>query len=150
MHNKGFDQRAGSPTPGLRTKERLTASLQDLAILIVEDDALVALDLSDFLEGIGASVVGPAPTLEKALEIAQTPQISCAILDIHLAGKTVFPVAELLQSRGIPFVFHTGHGEEKVLKQDWPGCEVLLKPAGYEQLVSLLLKMAFKNEFRLY
>ncbi|RWX81852.1 response regulator [Neorhizobium lilium] len=79
-------------------------------ILVVEDDYLIAQQLVDWLEENGAQVVGPAPNVVRALALAQgNSQLDAAILDINLNGEMVFPVADLLLSRSVPFVFATGY-----------------------------------------
>src|SRR4051812_9976749 len=86
--------------------------MKGLRILVVEDEFLVALDLEAMLLEIGCVPVGPAPRLDEALGIARDGAIDGAILDMNLDGKPVYPVAEALIARAIPFVFATGYGEE--------------------------------------
>lgn len=86
------------------------ASLKGARVLIVEDAVLLALELETGLSDAGATVVGPAYELEEALALLDQP-IDAAVLDANLNGRSVTPVAELLQQRGIPFVFATGYGE---------------------------------------
>lgn len=71
---------------------------------------LVALLIEDFILQIGCEIAGMAMRLEPALDLARTIDIDVAILDINLAGKPSFPVAEMLRERGIPFVFASGYG----------------------------------------
>ena len=79
-------------------------------MLVVEDDYLVARDLCDELADQGAEVVGPAGSVEEALAlVAGEPRIDAAVLDINLRNEKVYPVAEALRARGIPFVFTTGY-----------------------------------------
>ncbi len=79
-------------------------------ILIVEDEMLVAMLIEDVILDLGHEVVGPAMRLETALEAVETEKLDFAILDINLAGKQSFPVADLLADRGIPFIFASGYG----------------------------------------
>lgn len=79
-------------------------------VLIVEDEMLVALLVEDFVLQLGCEIAGMAMRLEPALELARTVDADVAILDINLAGKPSFPVAETLKKRGIPFVFASGYG----------------------------------------
>jgi CheY-like chemotaxis protein len=81
-------------------------------ILLVEDDALLALDTQDVLTDAGYDVVGPAATLARALVFAETAPLSGAVLDVNLNGLNVWPVAEALHKRGIPFVLLTGFGAD--------------------------------------
>ena len=65
-------------------------------ILIVEDEVLVSILIEDALADLGIEVAGVAGTLEEALSHAETGDFDCAILDLHIKGKEVFPVAEAL------------------------------------------------------
>jgi two-component SAPR family response regulator len=69
----------------------------------------VALDIESMLEAIGCKVVASVPRLIKALHLAGSLDIDLAVLDIHLAGELVYPLALRLAERGIPFVFSTGY-----------------------------------------
>ena len=79
-------------------------------ILVVEDEYLQAENLREELEELGVEVVGPVPSVSAALAllVAGTP-VDAAILDVGLGSEMVFPVAEALQARAIPFVFATGY-----------------------------------------
>jgi DNA-binding response OmpR family regulator len=77
-------------------------------ILLVEDEALIALDVQDGLEDAGYVVAGPAARLDRAVALASSEAIDAAVLDVNLAGVQVWPVAEILRQRGIPFLLVTG------------------------------------------
>jgi CheY-like chemotaxis protein len=80
------------------------------------------------LEQEGAIVIGPAPSVEKALRlIAGEPRLDAAILDVNLGDEKSFPVAQALQLRLIPFVFATGYNAEGV-PSEWRHVTVLEKP----------------------
>jgi CheY-like chemotaxis protein len=81
-------------------------------ILLVEDELLVSMALESTLQDSGATVIGPLARVKQALEAARREQIDAAVLDINLAGEKVFPVADLLAERGIPFVFYTGYSQD--------------------------------------
>jgi PAS domain S-box-containing protein len=83
-------------------------------IMVVEDEALVALSLHDFLSELGYSVVGPVGRVTEALRILNQRPVDAAILDVNLAGEFVYPLAELLRARNIPFVFATGYSSESI------------------------------------
>jgi CheY-like chemotaxis protein len=98
-------------------------------ILIVEDDALLALDLKDHLEREGFSVMGPAASVSKALALLTHAACDAAILDVHLGrGQTSEPVAQELRSRGTPFVTVTAYSHEH-RPEAYSGFPVLSKPA---------------------
>jgi len=79
-------------------------------ILVVEDDFLVATLLVEILESVGWQVVGPVAHLATALDAAASEGFDAAVLDVDLGGQTVYPVAEMLDARKVPFVFVTAHG----------------------------------------
>jgi CheY-like chemotaxis protein len=80
-------------------------------ILVVEDEMLIAMVIEDAVHDSGGQVVGPAATLEKALKLVEEEGFDAAILDVTIRGGKVYPVAELLLKRGIPFVFASGYGD---------------------------------------
>lgn len=84
-------------------------SLAGSTVLIVEDDFLIADDLARDFAGQGAAVIGPFATLESALERLDDHRPDMAVLDINLRGDAVFPLADALFARNIPFVFATGY-----------------------------------------
>ncbi|WP_188515174.1 response regulator [Blastomonas aquatica] len=91
------------------------ASLQGCRVLLVEDDFLIADDFARRLTGAGAEVVGPAATLDAALEMYESAgDLDFVILDINLRGTAVFPLALRLQQDKIPFLFCSGYGDEPV------------------------------------
>jgi CheY-like chemotaxis protein len=98
------------PATTVGTGSAHTVSLAGRRILVVEDEALVAIALEDMLLELGCSVIGPALRLEPALELARTEQLDGAVLDINLGDDRSFPVAEILSGRAVPFLFATGYG----------------------------------------
>lgn len=85
-------------------------TLEGCRILIVEDEYMLADELAMELQDAGAHVLGPAGTVDKALAIiAAAPAIDVAVLDVNLGGASVFPAADLLAERAIPFLFTTGY-----------------------------------------
>ena len=83
--------------------------LAGLRVLLVEDEPIVALALMGALRSFGCEVVGPAYDLTQAELLSQGP-LDGAILDVNLGDKKVFPVADILAEREIPFCFVTGYG----------------------------------------
>lgn len=112
--------------------------LDDCSILVAEDEGLIALDLQMSLEDEGARVVGPYATVESCLDAVEKQSFDFAILDVNLRGKNVFPVAEKLMRRGIPFVFHTGHGDRIELSRKFPEATVYRKPTDIRNLIENL------------
>lgn len=119
------------------------SSLNGRSVLIVEDEVLIALDIEAALEDRGAIVHGPITRLSDGLPIAEDPEqeFDCAVLDVNLRGEEVFPIAERLRARGVPFLFHTGHGDSETLQRRFAGAPVCNKPFQTERLVSELEKL---------
>lgn len=86
-------------------------SLDGKRVLILEDEALIALTLTDAVRDAGCEVVGPVGTIEAALELIRQNPPDIAVLDVNLAGKGSAPVAEALRSLGVPWVYCTGYAE---------------------------------------
>ena len=85
-------------------------TLRDCRILVAEDEYMLADELCAELVDVGAVVLGPAGTLEDALDlISANSHIDGAILDVNLQGKMIFPAADLLGERKVPVVFTTGY-----------------------------------------
>lgn len=97
-------------------------------VLVVEDEMLIALDITDELTNAGCSVIGPALRLEAASALVQTEEIDAAILDISLMGFYVWTVARALASRNIPFIFLTGFGADLELPPAFAAVRRLEKP----------------------
>lgn len=93
----------------------MTRFAPNTVILVVEDEPLIGLDLTMTLEEAGASVIGPIATVAAALSVVETSRPSAAILDVRLGREEVGPVAAALAAKGVPFVFHTGHGSSTEL-----------------------------------
>ena len=89
-----------------------TSSLNGLRLLIVEDEMMVAMMIEDLLTDLGCVVVDVSGTLSRGLELAADARLSLdgAILDVNLGGEKVYPIADVLAARGIPFIFATGYG----------------------------------------
>jgi ActR/RegA family two-component response regulator len=83
--------------------------LQGRRLLIVEDDYVIASDLARALEDRGVEVVGPAGSVEDAMELIDTAELDGAVLDISLGEEKSYPIADELAMRGVPFVFASGY-----------------------------------------
>lgn len=104
-------------------------------ILVVEDEPLVAMDVEASLAAAGCEVLGPAPTVARALELVAAESFDAAVLDANLGGVRVDAVADALAARGVPFVFATGYGRE-ALPAGHGGAPVLNKPFPPARLVA--------------
>ncbi len=106
----------------------MTQPLTGRRVLVVEDESLVAMLLETILEDMGCTPVGPASNIDDGAAMARdTTDLDAALLDVNVAGRQVFPVAEALKARGVPFVFSTGYGEGG-LPDEWRGNPTIQKP----------------------
>jgi DNA-binding response OmpR family regulator len=106
-------------------------------VLVVEDEYLIRMLLEDMLADLGYAVAAAVGTITEASALAANGDFSAAILDVNLDGQEIFPVADILKERGLPFVFVTGYGERSLPApyRDWPA---LQKPFQAEQLEAAL------------
>lgn len=86
-------------------------SLQGKRILVVEDEAIVALMVEDILGDCGATVVGSARTIEEGMAMATREDLDAAVLDVNVRGLRIDPIVEVLTARGIPFLLATGYSK---------------------------------------
>jgi CheY-like chemotaxis protein len=111
------------------------AELSGLKVLVVEDEPLIAMSLADLLRGFGCLVVGPALNLNQSMRLIQAEVVDGAILDINLGGENVFPLADALAARCIPFVYVTGYSN--LLRERDKGRPVLQKPYKSQDLIKI-------------
>ncbi|KQV55614.1 MULTISPECIES: response regulator [unclassified Caulobacter] len=97
-------------------------------VMIVEDEALVAMMVEDMLGDLGCEVAGSFGAVDDALAWLDSgqPAPDGAVLDVNIGGEMVFPVAEALREQGVPFVFATGYGD--LPRRGFENVEVLAKP----------------------
>lgn len=129
----GLDASGAKVTP-----KEVTAALEK-RILIVEDEALIALQIEMDIEDNGHHVAGTCMSLRECLKFIENEEIDGAILDVDLRGLDVFPAAEKLREKHIPFVFHTGHGSKYQIEDQFPRSTVFKKPTS----TGLMLKTLF-------
>lgn len=118
-------------------------TLKGLAVLVVENEWLIADDIRRELTREGAHVLGPVASVDQALAlIAGTERISAAVLDIHLGeGSSVYLAAEALQVRGVPFLFATGYDHFSI-RRDFADAPNLIKPFAPRVIGPLLATLA--------
>ena len=122
--------------PATLSFEGTPTSLAGRRVLLVEDELMLALDVEIALTEEGAEVIGPIDDLAVGLALLdREPVLDAAVLDIDLHGEDVFPLAERLRARGVPFLFHTGHGDRTALARHFAGVPVCTKPVLSERLV---------------
>ena len=120
------------------TDSLTSPDLNGLRVLVVEDEAAISLLLEDMLLDFGYEVIGPAARLAAALDAVERETVDLAILDVNVAGEPIYPVAEALAQRQIPFVFSTGYGSAGI-KDAYRDRPVLQKPFAQHDLKQKLL-----------
>jgi PAS domain S-box-containing protein len=134
---RGEPKRAVSPVA-------LAPSLAAKRVLVVEDEALIAMVAADYLSDGGCDVVGPAPTIQAALELIASAEIDAALLDGNLGGQRIDDVAAALTRKSIPFALVTGYGREALPKglQDAITVE---KPFSQDDLLGAVKRLLAEN-----
>jgi CheY-like chemotaxis protein len=102
-------------------------------VLVVEDEMVVAMLVEDMIADLGYEVAGIVSRVDDAMKLVDSEGFDVAVLDVHLNGRLIFPFADALAERHIPFVFATGYGERGIPREHsgWP---VLQKPFRAEDL----------------
>ena len=127
------------PIPGLppnHTPLRLMAP----RVLVVEDEITVALLIEDMVNELAYEVAGIAARLDDAMRLLDSESFDLAMLDVHLNGKTVFPFAEELDKRGVPYLFATAYGGRGI-PEKFQNHLVLEKPFGPLELGRALMSL---------
>jgi CheY-like chemotaxis protein len=111
--------------------------LKGLRVLVVEDEYLIASWIEDILNAAGCVVAEPITHLAEAQEAARENAYDAAVLDIDLRGERVYPVAEILSEREIPYFFVSAY-QASDLPAGYEGRPKLGKPFRSEQLLQTL------------
>ena len=132
---EGFEWHFTMPLPDAGNN---MASEEITRVFIVEDEVFVAYEISDILEDLGFTVVGPSLSVEDAQKQARTAQIDAAFLDVNLGGgKTSEPVAAILRERGVPFVFVTAYTANQITFRTSDD-RVVEKPVTSDKILAIL------------
>jgi PAS domain S-box-containing protein len=107
-------------------------------VLLVEDEALVAMMIQECLSESGHSVIGPVSRAADALQAAKEVEYDAAILDINLGDGMAYPVADIVAARGVPFVFVTGY-EADTIDDRFSHIPILQKPIERQALQGLFV-----------
>lgn len=114
-----------------------TGTAQRPRILVVEDEMMIALTIEETLGEMGCEVVGPVSKLSLALAAARDEAIDAAVLDVNIRGEPVFPVADILDARGIPLAFSSGY-DDWALPEGFRGRQRLTKPFTGQELEAMV------------
>lgn len=126
--------------------DALSERLKGLRVLVVEDQMLIAAMLEECLVDLNCQVVGPTGTVEAALKLVHANAVDAAVLDVNLGDEMVYPVAEELEARNIPFIFTTGYGD-KSLPERWRSKPRLAKPYNHHQFGQFIRNVFRDREF---
>jgi CheY-like chemotaxis protein len=125
-----------------RTAVSTLSTLAGRHVLVVEDEYFQADDMARLLRGLGAEVIGPVGEVEDALELLETgKQVDLAVLDINLKGEMIYPAADMLRSRAIPFIFTSGYDRTPIPDQ-YRDIPLLEKPIDDQQIHLMLRQLA--------
>ena len=111
--------------------------LDGLSVLVVEDEAIISFLLEDMLGDLGAVDVRHAGNVKTALALLEDRTPDLAVLDVNLGGERVYPVAEILEAKGVTFVFTTGYGKGGIDPR-WAARPVVQKPFNAEAMTEAL------------
>jgi len=116
-----------------------TAILAGKRVMVCEDELLVSMLIEDVLADYDCQLVGPFSTVTEALSAVETAEIDIAVLDVNLRGERIYPVAERLAGRLIPFFLLSGYGDGALPanRRDWAVCS---KPFSTVDLLGMLVK----------
>ncbi len=113
-------------------------ALQRHCVLVVEDEALVAMEFASVLRQQGCTVIGPAPSVARALALLEKQWPDVALLDLNLNGEPALPVAAALNARGVPFVVVSGYGEAQSAEPELRHAPRVTKPVRRDELIRAL------------
>lgn len=113
-------------------------------VLVVEDEYLIRMLLEDMLADLGYDVAAAVGTIAEASQVSAGGQFDVAILDVNVDGKEIYPVADILAKRGVPFVFVSGYGEGSLIER-FRGRPALQKPFQAEQIKTTLAALLAKS-----
>lgn len=109
-------------------------------VLVVEDEFIIALDLSETVRELGYALEGPYADKENAFIAIDRQMPDCAILDVYTGDGEVFPLADALTEAGVPIIFHSGHVSVEEVRRRYPQALACTKPCPPGRLVELLNK----------
>ena len=100
---------------------------------------MIAQDVAERLEREGADVVGPAPSVAASLRLVEKGGLDAAVLDVNLGQEDSFPVAQVLQTKGVPFLFSTGYNSADI-PSEWQHVIATMKPLRVSDVVRILFR----------
>jgi CheY-like chemotaxis protein len=121
------------------------ASSEGLRVLVLEDEALIAMQIEDALAAAACTVVGPATRIGEAFDLLYAQPVDAALLDVNVAGERSFAIADILAAKRIPFAFVTGFDAASTLPEHLRSAQVLSKPFETAQLEAVIAQLAART-----
>jgi len=109
-------------------------------VLVIEDSPVVGPFVADALTELGYEVVGPAPNMAAARELIEEQEFDAALIDVFIRGERVFPLCDLLERKGVPFILTSGYADWQIPEQ-WEDRPRLNKPYVIDQLEEALASL---------
>jgi len=109
-----------------------------LRVLVVEDNLLIAETICDMLEDCGCAALGPAPDIQRGMQLLEGERPDGVLLDINLGGTLSFPLAATLEAQGVPFVFMTGYDEGTLFPPQFRAVRRISKPFDAKNVAEVL------------
>jgi CheY-like chemotaxis protein len=107
------------------------------SVLVVEDEVMIRMMVTDMLVDLGHSIAAEAGEIDEALRLAESADFDLAILDVNVNGKTIEPVARVVERRKVPLLFSTGYSVD-ALPESFRGRPSLQKPFRIDTLQSAI------------
>ncbi|MEO6153053.1 MAG: response regulator [Croceibacterium sp.] len=107
-------------------------------VLVVEDEFIIALDLSETVQDLGYTLEGPFDETRHALAAIEDQMPDVAILDVFTADGEVYPVADALTEKGVPIIFHSGHVPPQEMRDRYPDAQACAKPCPPGQMIDMV------------
>ena len=114
-------------------------------VLVVEDEFIIALDLSETVKDLGYELEGPFAGNKDAFEAIEDAMPDLAILDVFTADGEVYPLADKLSKAGVPIIFHSGHVPPEEVRNRYPEAQACAKPCPPNQLIDMVQEAVGKN-----
>ena len=119
------------------TTPETAAPARKASVLVVEDEVMIRMMVTDMLVDLGHSIAAEAGEIDEALRLAESADFDLAILDVNVNGKTIEPVARVVERRKLPLLFSTGYSVD-ALPESFRGRPSLQKPFRIDTLQSAI------------
>ena len=115
-------------------------------VLVVEDEFIIALDLSETVKDLGYELEGPFEETEEAIQAIGEAMPDLAILDVFTADGEVYPLADKLAEAGVPIIFHSGHVPPEEVRSRYPQAQACSKPCPPDRLIDAMQVAVAKGQ----